>query len=401
MAYSERSGRNSWRVRYERDDGTLGSVSGFPDKEAADAEADRINTERQLGRQYDPAAGQTEFGEWVEPWFDSIDVAPTTLAQYRSLAKNHIVPRWAGVPFDDIGNLAAHTWAAQLRARGLADSTVKTIMKLLNMMLADAADEGIIPINPIRPRRRGRRRHQRRPETVWATPEHVLRIAIQAAALAGEWAAILIISAAYTGARWGELLGLQRGNIHLGDGCFTIDPDIGALHEINGQFELGPPKTAESARTVTLPPFLVEMWRYALTLHDHPHLFVTPELQHPRRSNFSRRAMRPAADGNHHRQDPPIRVHPVKPRLTFHGLRHSHNTWLIADGIPDVGRARRLGHKLPDKIQEIYAHVAPEIETKILNVLQHRWTTALTNLGTLDLAANRPAPGRLLGLPAA
>ena len=90
--------------------------------------------------------------------------------------------------------------------------------------------------------------------------------------------------------------------------------------------------------------------------------------------------MRPAADGNHHRTDPPVRVHPVKRGLTFHGLRHSHNTWMIADGIPDVARARRLGHKLPDKIQQIYAHVAPEIETKLLECLQRRWKTALTGL---------------------
>jgi integrase len=37
----------------------------------------------------------------------------------------------------------------------------------------------------------------------------------------------------------------------------------------------------------------------------------------------------------------------VKPGLTFHGLRHSHNTWMIDDGIMDVARARRLGHHVP------------------------------------------------------
>lgn len=380
MAYAEKSGRNTWRVRYLCDDGTLGSVSGFTSKDDAEDEARRINRETSGGNAVVPASGRMRFGDWVEPWFDSIDVAPTTRAQYRSLARNHIVPRWGTVPFDAIGNLDAHTWAAKLRAAGLADSTVKAIMKLLTMMLADAVDERIIDTNPIRPRRRGRRRHQRVREAIWATSEQALRIALQAAVLAGEWAAVLILSAAYTGARWGELTGLQRRNIHLDDGCFVIDPDIGALHEIDGHFQLGQPKTAESARTISMPAFLIDMWRYLLGLHDHPHIFVTAELQHPRRSNFSRRAMRPAADGNHHREDPPIRVHPIKPGLTFHGLRHSHNTWMIADGIPDVARSRRLGHKLPDKMQEIYAHVAPEIETKLLACLQRRWQTALDEL---------------------
>jgi hypothetical protein len=52
----------------------------------------------------------------------------------------------------------------------------------------------------------------------------------------------------------------------------------------------------------------------------------------------------------------------------------------FADGIPDVAQARRLGHRIPDKIQHIYSHVAPEIETRLQTALQHRWETALTTL---------------------
>ncbi|WP_431875934.1 site-specific integrase [Amycolatopsis sacchari] len=239
-------------------------------------------------------------------------------------------------------------------------------MKILTMMLADAADERLIPANPIQPRRRGRRRHQRRPEQLWATPEQVVAIALQAIALVGLWAAILIITAAWTGARWGELAGLQRINTHLDDGVIVIDPDIGALHEINGHFELGPPKTAASARTITLPPFLITLLRAFLDTHQHPHVFVTADHQLLRRSNFARRAMRPAADGNLDRIRPRVRTQPVVPGLHFHGLRHGHKTWMIADGIPEVGQARRLGHEIPDDIREIYSHVAPEVEARIL-----------------------------------
>ncbi|MGW6934653.1 tyrosine-type recombinase/integrase [Lentzea sp. NPDC054927] len=365
-------------MRYERDDGTLGSLSGFTTEEAANAEAARMNREALLdNRRTNPAAAQEPFGGWIEPWFGSIDVADSTMAQYESLTRNHITPRWGTVPFESISNIAVHTWAVKLREKGLAHNTIKTIMKILTMMLADAADEGIIPVSPIRVRRRGRRRHHRKPEAIWASPLEVLRIALQAATLVGEWAAILIITAAYTGARWGELTGLQRTNIHLDDGFFVIDPDFGALHEVGGKLSLGPPKTAASARIVPLPPFLIDMWRYLLGLHDHPHIFVTAQHQLLRRSNFARRAMRPAADGNLHITTPLIRVQPVKPGLVFHGLRHSQNTWLIGDGIPEVARALRLGHKVSDKIREVYDHVAPEIEAKILRCLQKRWEDSL------------------------
>jgi integrase len=280
--------------------------------------------------------------------------------------------------------MAVHTWTKKLRADGYAQATVATITKLMSMMLADAADERLIPANPIQPRRRGRRRHQPRTERVWATPEQALAVAAQAAALVGDWAAILMVTAAWTGARWGELTGLQRHNTHLDDGNIVIDPDIGALHEVDGRLELGPPKTAESARTITLPPFLIDLLTTHLNTHDHPHVFVTAENELLRRSNFARRAMRPAADGNLHRKRPRIRVQPILPNLVFHGFRHSHKTWLIADGIPDVAQARRLGHVIPDKIEHIYSHVAPEVEARLITALQTRWHTALIHLATTN-----------------
>ncbi|MGH3783536.1 MAG: tyrosine-type recombinase/integrase [Pseudonocardiaceae bacterium] len=238
---------------------------------------------------------------------------------------------------DTISGLAVHTWAKKLRGEGYAISTVSTVIKVMSMMLADAADERLIPINPIQPRRRGRRRHQPRVERLWATPEQVLAITLQAAALVGNWAAVLMITAAWTGARWGELAGLQRINTHLDDGKIVVDPEIGALHEVDGKLELGPPKTAESARDITLPPFLINLLRTHLDTHEHPHVFVTAEYELLRRSNFARRAMRPATDGNLDRTRPRVRVHPIVPGLVFHGFRHSHKTWMIADGIPDVG----------------------------------------------------------------
>jgi integrase len=218
-------------------------------------------------------------------------------------------------------------------------------------------------------------------------------IAVQAAALAGNGAAMLIITAAWTGARWGELTGLQRSNTHLDDAKIVIDPDIGALHEVDGTFKLGPPKTAESARDITLPTFLIDLLRAHLDTHDHPHVFVTAENQLLRRSNFARRAMRPATDGNLDRPRPRVRVQPIVPGLVFHGFRHSHKTWMIADGIPDVGQARRLGHKIPDKIEHIYSHVAPEVEARLITALQRRWTNALTTLTTTNTSS--------LALPAA
>ncbi|MEU8413907.1 hypothetical protein AB0C24_14050 [Amycolatopsis japonica] len=74
-----------------------------------------------------------------------------------------------------------------------------------------------------------------------------------------------------------------------------------------------------------------------------------------------------------------MRVYPVCPELTFHGLRHSHKTWLIAGGAPEIAQARRLGHHLPNRVVEVYSHVAPEVETRLLADLQRRSHKATRN----------------------
>ena len=186
------------------------------------------------------------------------------------------------------------------------------------MILGDAADERLIPANPIRRQRRGRRHHDTVTEAVWVTPEQALRVALNAARLTTPDLGLLLVTAAWTGARWGELTGLHRDNLHLhpdGTGCLVIDPRVGALHEVDRQLYLGPPKTAESARTIALPPFLVALLRQHLHTHPHDHVFVTPDGAFLRRSNFARRAMRPAADGTTHHPQPPHRGRAGRPRV--------------------------------------------------------------------------------------
>jgi integrase len=68
----------------------------------------------------------------------------------------------------------------------------------------------------------------------------------------------LVITAAYTGMRFGELAGLTRANLHLDRALIHVAADTGALHEVSGDRWLGPPKTKAAVRDVRLPPFLVD-----------------------------------------------------------------------------------------------------------------------------------------------
>lgn len=383
MAWVERVSENSWRVRFRRDDDTIGDITGFTSQDAADNYALDMESDKRKGSWIDPTAGQTTINEFTPDWLDALDVDKRTEDNYRSILRNHIQPRWGETGLVDISNLKVQGWKKKLRANGFAKVTVDGFVKLLSLILSDAADEKLIGANPIRgARRRGRRHHETRTaEKVWPEHDELLLVADNMAAYYGSGGAVMTVTAGWTGARWGELTGLQRPNLHLFDddtGYFDIDPDIGSLHEDQkGNQWLGPPKTPESARRVTLAPFSVRLLRAHLETHDSAMVFPAPDGGWHRRSNFSRRAMRPAADGTVHLTRPRMSLEPAKPGLTFHGTRHGHKTWMIADGIPEAAQDLRLGHLMPDKVRKTYSHVADSVETRLLDYLQERWEEAV------------------------
>ncbi|WP_407653732.1 tyrosine-type recombinase/integrase [Actinoplanes oblitus] len=148
---------------------------------------------------------------------------------------------------------------------------------------------------------------------------------------------------------------------------YPHQPETGALHEIAGTLELGPPKTPAAVRSIALPPFLVTRLREHLDSHDHAHVFAGADGGLHRRSNFARRFWRPATDG-----DPKKLIAPVIPGMHFHDLRHTHKTWMIEDGVPEVAQAKRLGHRLPG-VRGIYSRVSPAVEQRLVDGPRKRW----------------------------
>lgn len=108
-------------------------------------------------------------------------------------------------------------------------------------------------------------------------------------------------------------------------------------------------------------------------------MFVGEKDGNLRRGNFGRRFWRPAWDGDPGNPDPDKRLAPVLPGFTFHEGRHTQRTWLAEDGIPEVARAARLGHKMPG-MANVYEHVTPEMKRRVLQTLQERWEASLLAL---------------------
>jgi integrase len=397
MAWVEQRG-NRWRVRYWTDDGKAASWPGsFPTEDAARAHAHHLTTQPHTPTPTTPAAPtpqppppapaeppcpqpepqrpEVTVGQWAEIWWQTLDVGDNTEAFYRSLLTRHLLPRWAETPVHQITPADVKIWLNTLRGN-YATTTITSIRKLFAMLMADAVDDQLLTANPVRPQRRGRGRLEPKTERLWATEDQVLAIAHRILQRASRNQCLLVITAAYTGMRWGELSGLHRDNLDLTTGRIHITANVGALHEVNGHLSLVHPKTRASVRTVTLPPFLTQLLKTDLKHSTRQFVFTTVRGKHLRRSGFQRRLWAPAVNGG---QVAGERWVPIKPGLTFHGLRHSHKTWMIEDGIPDVAQARRLGHTMDDKIDDVYSHVATSVEARLLAALQTRWERSLKN----------------------
>ncbi|OLF04778.1 hypothetical protein BLA60_39275 [Actinophytocola xinjiangensis] len=326
VAWIERTSGEHWRVRY-RSNGSVTSEGGFTSVTAAQHRAREIEVGLRHRAFRDPAPARTTLDDWLTRWWHTLSVDDLTVENYAYLIGKHIRPRFGHTTLGDIRSSDIQRWAADLYACGYQHTTVHGLLSLLGRILGDAVDDELIPANPVRHHRnRGKRAHHIIREMLWATPEEVLRGALQAAQLHHQSSALLIVTAAWTGCRWGELAALQRHNTHPDDRTIVIDPDTGTLKESSRRQWLGPPKTAASARTITLPAFLAVLLKHHLETHDHSPVFPNTDGGFLWRSTWRTRTFNPAFDGNHHLPNPHTRLHPIRPGLTFHELRHSHKT---------------------------------------------------------------------------
>lgn len=146
----------------------------------------------------------------------------------------------------------------------------------------------------------------------------------------------------------------------------------------------------------SLPAFLAVLLKHHLATHTSPMVFPNNAGGFLWRHSWRTRTFNPAFDGNLDDPRPSVRVDPIRPGLTFHELRHSHKTWLIAAGIPEIAQARRLGHRMDRRVVEVYSHVADEVEAHIQAALKQAWFDARRAIASHPAApAVTPRTGRI------
>lgn len=329
-----RSGRYRVRVTDEATGERL-SLGTYVTKAGAEQALARAIADQGRGRWVRPDAGSVLFEDYARQWVASrlgrngAPLRPRVRELYESQLRLHILPSLGRVPIGKLRPPTIRTWYAALPERGPGASTVAKCYRLLHAILNTAVDDGILAANPCSIRGAGAENAaERKLPTLGQVYELADRVDPRYRAL--------VLAAAFSGLRRGELFGLRREHIDLDDGTVTVEVQRQQLS--NGQHLVGPPKSDAGVRTVALPREVVG------ELADHLASFVGPE---PSAWVFTGAKGGPLREAVWQTEWERARESVGLPDLHFHDLRHVAATLAAETGAGVKEIMYRIGHSSP------------------------------------------------------
>lgn len=174
----------------------------------------------------------------------------------------------------------------------------------------------------------------------------------------------LVMFLAGTGARWGEATALTWADLDLASDPPTVRISKAWKRGLSGNAVLKQPKSKRSRRTVSLSPDVVDALGTPGPLDEL--LFLSKTGRNLRGNSFRTSVWSLAIA---RAQDPEQCAAAGLPVLTktpnVHDLRHTHASWLIADGTPLPFVQARLGHESFNTTVNIYGHLQPDAHVQM------------------------------------
>lgn len=282
-------------------------------------------------------------------------------------------PPLGGMPIDMItrNNIA---WATNELGTRLSRKSVQNAKGLLAAAFKAAVEDPHVNVihNPCRGIKLGTAGEADEDERkTYLTPAE---FEVLYAAVPGPWRPLVLFLVG-TGMRISEATALQIRHIDL-----RHDPDRGvhpkariarAWKRVPGGWEIGPPKTKKSRRTVTLPPAVVDAITPLIEGRPADQFLFTPRTDPTRplrHQNFYTRVWAPAVRRagrctNHQTNpDPCGCAGTLTARPRIHDLRHTHVAWLVAANIPLPTIQERLGHESIQTTIDVYGSLLPDMQ---------------------------------------
>lgn len=365
-------GKSSWELKFDlgRDPLTGQRITKFVSfrgtKREAQAELTRLMNRKNEGTYVDPTT--MTVAEYLEHWLTvDIDrrVAAKTAQRHRQIVTNNITPRLGSVPMRKLTPVHIEAFEAELqregylkgrkRGRGLAAQTVLHVHRTLSQALEHAVKTEVLFKNPALQVRPPRPPH--REIKILSKPE--IATVLRAAAETDLHLPVLVD--VLTGLRRGELFGLRWSDLDLTRCRLTVNQSLELIKhrgEDRRRCVFKAPKTKTSRRTITVPQLAIAALREhkATQAADHlrlglgkPTLVFTRPDGAPTDIDFVTKAF-----GKLIAQ---VKVTPI----TFHGLRHTHISHLLMDGIHPKVVSERAGHANVAVTMTVYAAYLPSM----------------------------------------
>jgi integrase len=328
-------------------------------KREAQIERSRLIAELAGGAYVEPA--RTTLTAFLDRWLEHVktQVSPRSFERYRELARLNIVPLLGATPLSKLQPAAISSAYARALVSGRRDGkgglsarSVHHMHRILRQALQQAVRWGVLVRNPadlVRPPR------VERVKSATLSTEQAAQLLDALAHSRVYWPTLIALA---TGMRRGEILALRWEQIDLDRGMVRV---VETVEETKTSLRFKPPKNGKT-RASTLPAFAVTELR---------------RLKRQQSEELLRLGIRQTAatlvcgraDGEVHS---PLAltfefarfVRQMKdlPQVTFHGLRHTHATELLASGIHPKIAQERLGHSSISVTLDLYSHAVETLQ---------------------------------------
>lgn len=320
----------------------------------ADAQRFLTGVEHALlsGSYVDARGGKATFKDFAERWRASQPHRPQTASLYERLLRLHAYPTFGDRGLSSVRRSEVQGWVAGLT---VAPATVRQVYAVTRTIFRAAVEDKLLAESPCR--------KIALPELPDGTlvPLSVEQVRAVADAAPANLRALVILAAA-TGLRSGELLGLEVDKVDFLRRAVQVEQQ---LVYIAGQEPfVGPPKTKASRRTVPVPTFALDELAAHLAAFPPVGGFVFT-------SASGKPMLRTTLNGRWRRT---VRNAGLGDLVKLHHLRHHYASVLIAGGESVKVVQARLGHASAVETLKTYAHLWPDDDERTRSVVEAAWS---------------------------
>ncbi len=308
--------------------------------------------------QLQPQTKEITLSKWLNDWLETYirpHRAPKTYHSYEGFVRVHLIPALGSLPIRKVTPTEIQQLLNTKSHSELSAYTVLGMKRVLHTAMAQAWKNGLIEHNPAA-RVNSPKLPHRDPQSL--TAEQVQRFLAEARGHVFEH---LFSLACLTGLRLGEVLGLQWGD---------FDPDRKSIR-VARQLQRGKdghffrePKTKESQRHLALSQpgvdALLAQRSLLRALGVAPHHDLI----------FVGRSGAPIDQKTVNTHLKKILVKAGLPPLSFHKLRHTVATLMVAQGVNLHTVKQQLGHSQISLTANLYAHEVESTQRKAVEELE-------------------------------